>query len=489
MGKTTDFPSIAGARRRYAHGTHARYVLARCRCKPCAAANARYEHERKIQHTPFVARCIAPNTWTVVDLRRGTTVRRKLIKSEAGSAARDLNAAFRAKHGPGPRELVDAAPIRVHLAKLQDAGAGLKSIAPAAGIASSVLDRYQTGAISRTRKATLDRILALRIEDVLTDGAHVRAEESLVLIDRMIRAGYQQSWIARELKEPSGYLYLAKASPWMTVRKARAIHNLYVREMRRDVRLARIDSTFIPKTGRPTSERSRWRGRRLIPTTTTTSAHGSAMRFEQGCRCTRCAKASREAAIATRSRLRYVLRPINTLHVVIDSRTGKTVYRGHIRARAIATRDALNSLEPGSAERIYVDVKPVRKHIATLLAAGMTRRSIASAARVKIHAVHRALNVPDVRIRSTSATAILAVAIPVDRPDDGRTLTDGSSTWRMLERLEAAGFACAWIEHILGTSFAYRGASIQISRARAVASLYGRLRTRLRMLPLLDRTS
>jgi hypothetical protein len=76
------------------HGDRATYVLDKCRCLPCAAANSVYESQRS---------------------------------------------RLRAYGRGVPSGLVDAAPVRAHVEQLQAAGMGWKTVAQAAGVAESTL--------------------------------------------------------------------------------------------------------------------------------------------------------------------------------------------------------------------------------------------------------------------------------------------------------------------------------------------------------------
>lgn len=111
----------------HAHGTYAMYTLDGCRCEPCALAASRYERDR---------------------------VRRVAY---------------------GRSEMVDAGPVREHIAALSAAGVGLKRITAVSGVSGGALTKIVYGVsrgdgthrppAARVRKTTADRILAVTSAD------------------------------------------------------------------------------------------------------------------------------------------------------------------------------------------------------------------------------------------------------------------------------------------------------------------------------------
>src|SRR4051812_1680110 len=111
-----------------AHGTRAKYVLEKCRCEPCTAANREY------------------------------------VRASSQRAA---------------PAYVDAGPARRHITELRDAGVGLKTVAKAAGVSHGALSKLVYGETARggkptkrIRPETMERILAVTPADV-ADGATV----------------------------------------------------------------------------------------------------------------------------------------------------------------------------------------------------------------------------------------------------------------------------------------------------------------------------
>lgn len=159
---------------KYEHGTHAAYVLDRCRCEPCRAANRDYERER----------------------------------------AHRIEPAY-----------ISAGPARAHIADLAEAGVGLKQIAKASGLSQGTLWKLVYGVRGRgpsrrIRKATHDKIIAVTPRD-RADGARVPAGPVLALVDEMVAAGVPRVRIAEAIGQTGPGLQLGDES--ITVRHARTI--------------------------------------------------------------------------------------------------------------------------------------------------------------------------------------------------------------------------------------------------------------------------
>ena len=175
---------------RHVHGTRLAYVLDKCRCLPCAAANAAYERD---------------------------TTRQKAYGRWNG--------------------LVDAEPARAHIQGLMDAGMGLKQIIKA-GISSGTLTKLLYGypnpdgtrrpPARRIRPATAERLLA--VELAIADHALVDATGTVRRVRALVALGWSQSKIAAELGILRSNFHLA-ASPPATVNAetARAVAALYDR--------------------------------------------------------------------------------------------------------------------------------------------------------------------------------------------------------------------------------------------------------------------
>ena len=171
---------------RRAHGTYIKYVVERCRCDPCRAANSDYETRR--QHA----------------MRR-------------------------------PDEIwlpyVPAGPARRHVRQLMAAGVGLKQIAKVSGVPHGSLSKLVYGdpqrnmaPSKRIRPQTERAILAVTEADA-ADGAKIAAGPTWALIDQLIAAGYWKAWIARQIGQRGPGLQFGRDE--VTARTARAVAALH----------------------------------------------------------------------------------------------------------------------------------------------------------------------------------------------------------------------------------------------------------------------
>ncbi len=131
------------------HGSRARYVVDRCRCPDCRAANAAYARSR----------------------------------------------------GPGPGKVgpfVPALLARSHLRRLADAGLGTRAASEASGVPRSTLQAVLDGTQTKLRESTERRILALSACDRLP-GAYVPAGPTLARIEELLEADFSRGWVSRQL--------------------------------------------------------------------------------------------------------------------------------------------------------------------------------------------------------------------------------------------------------------------------------------------------
>lgn len=141
------------------HGSHACYVLDRCRCADCSAANTRYERSRTI----WLAR----------------------VK---------------------PHPLVDAEPVRAHVQALVDAGMGPKQIAAVSGVSHGALWKLRYGKngkksrSKKVRRETAERLYAIELE--LADGARVPADEAWRIVNELVARGWTKAAIGRRTHGP-----------------------------------------------------------------------------------------------------------------------------------------------------------------------------------------------------------------------------------------------------------------------------------------------
>ncbi len=169
-----------------AHGTYVKYVVERCTCEPCRAANREYERARQ--------RAIArpDQAWV---------------------------------------PYVPAGRARRHLAELSAAGVGPKTVAKISGVAHGALAKLVYGdpkrgmrPSKRIRPETERKILAVTI-DQATGAQNIPGGPTWKLLDDLIARGFTKAWINHQLGNTSGGLQIrrdfVRAS---TARKVEALH-------------------------------------------------------------------------------------------------------------------------------------------------------------------------------------------------------------------------------------------------------------------------
>lgn len=179
------------------HGTRACYVLDRCRCEPCAKANAEAEMWRE---------------------------RQKAYGRYA--------------------KYVDADPVRAHVRRLGEQGMGLKRVAAASGVSTGTLSKLMFGVYRdsgtgggrngpgvrvrqpsrRMLRATAEKVLA--VEAVLADGAKVDGAGTTLRVRALVALGWSQSKIAARLGITRANFTLTERGQ-VTARTARAVARLY----------------------------------------------------------------------------------------------------------------------------------------------------------------------------------------------------------------------------------------------------------------------
>lgn len=171
------------------HGTHACYVLDRCRCLPCSIANANYEADR---------------------------------------------ARARAE---GKVAYVDARPAAAHLRALSAAGMGWKRAAAAAGVPESSVypllygRRTRDGGRPKTkaRQALVDAILAVPMPtlDDLGAGTPVDSTGTRRRLQALMALGWSVNRIARAAGADQQAMCHALAGGMVTARTARTVRDVY----------------------------------------------------------------------------------------------------------------------------------------------------------------------------------------------------------------------------------------------------------------------
>jgi hypothetical protein len=162
---------VAVAKKRYEHGTRARYSLGKCRCERCREANRTYANNlARRRRGPFELRFVAhpPVTksqrstrhgyYIVRERSTGTIVLRTPSKSDALQRRNDLNDA---KRPPAPEQHVDARHVRQIIAELEHAGLNPHTIARHAHVCKWTIRKIKAGTQSRVRRATATAITAM----------------------------------------------------------------------------------------------------------------------------------------------------------------------------------------------------------------------------------------------------------------------------------------------------------------------------------------
>lgn len=203
------------------HGTHSRYVLG-CRCDDCRQARrdaARDRDERcreAVSHIPLNPGGRCPG----VDGQKCAN-KRVLTRASLGVCKDCLKRAVY-------NGLVNAGPVREHLRKLSAQGVGYKSVADAADVGRTVLQRIMSGRKQRIRKQSADRVLAVDA-DAVADWGLVPAGETR----RMLRA-LEEEWLTKgALALELGYAQPALQIGQTTHVRARTAHR--VRQLYRRV--------------------------------------------------------------------------------------------------------------------------------------------------------------------------------------------------------------------------------------------------------------
>lgn len=130
---------------------------------------------------------------------------------------------------------VDAEPARAHLARLSQAGVGLKRVAWLSGVSNGSLTKIVYGQPSRgrppsrrVRPDTLARILAVTVPEP-RGGQRVAAGPTWRLVDELMAAGYSRSWLARALGSEAALPRLQLGRDTVRASTARAVEDLHRR--------------------------------------------------------------------------------------------------------------------------------------------------------------------------------------------------------------------------------------------------------------------
>jgi hypothetical protein len=183
----------AQAAERYAHGTHARYTLAHCKCEPCKKAHRDYTNAlSEARRPPW--RLVA-GMGHIVENRHTRDRLRPFPDRASAIEKRDrLNKRWMPKP---PNEFVSAAVARRHVKRLVRSGVGLRSIAIAAKVSRTVLSKIVSGEIPRTRRSTEAKLLAVDAGAAL---GLIDGTPTWTLLRSLIECKlFTKTWVAKQL--------------------------------------------------------------------------------------------------------------------------------------------------------------------------------------------------------------------------------------------------------------------------------------------------
>lgn len=185
------------------HGTRAKYVVDRCRCEPCKAANRQAENDRYRQQ--------AYGRW---------------------------------------QPYVDARPVRAHVRMLMDYGMGWKRIAAMAGVSRGSVEKLLYGSAhrdmapsKRVRPETAAKLLAIRPEgDRLGGAVSVDSTGTHRRLQALVAAGWPQAQLADRLGVERGNFWTSMQSAKVLASTERAVRRLYDDLWRADPREHGVDN-------------------------------------------------------------------------------------------------------------------------------------------------------------------------------------------------------------------------------------------------------
>lgn len=221
------------AARRFEHGTRARYVTG-CRCAPCTAANVARYHKRQAEMRAAAGTVTPSGPPAVKVLMRAGVAHRVKTCPGVNGAPCVAGGTWLRNGGPVCRicveratvwdGLVDAAPAREHLRGLSELGVGYKSVAAAAGVATSIVAAVMSGKKSQLRRKTADRITSVD-PSAIADGAKVAAKPTWALVRELRRWGMSKAAISRAIGR--GHLALQLGRRQVLASSAFAIEKLH----------------------------------------------------------------------------------------------------------------------------------------------------------------------------------------------------------------------------------------------------------------------
>lgn len=221
---------------RFSHGTRSRYVGARCRCDLCREANRVYYHARRALERERLAELDEPPPAPPIEVTDGRG--RRLYKRACPGLDSDQGCPFLtylrkdSKRGLCLRcraelvadYLVDARPAKRWIRRLSRKGIGYKSVADAASVARTNVQRILRGDKVQIRLSTERRILAVDA-GAARGGSVVDARPTWRLIRLLLKEGFSKHRLALRLGCKSGALQFGREK--ITARNALRVAKFY----------------------------------------------------------------------------------------------------------------------------------------------------------------------------------------------------------------------------------------------------------------------
>lgn len=165
------------------HGTHVKYVVERCRCPECRAANRVYERRRSRENAER-------------------------------------------KYGARPPIFVDASDARAHLFALSAAGIGPKQVERLCGVGKTAQWKIRSGRVRRIRRQTEHAIFSVAEDAHVFLGSRTDASEARQIVDALVRMGMTKGGIAQALGCRTRALQCARTERCtvLTLKRLRLLH-------------------------------------------------------------------------------------------------------------------------------------------------------------------------------------------------------------------------------------------------------------------------
>lgn len=170
------------------HGTHVKYVVERCHCDECRAANRTYEQKRTREN--------AERAW-----------------------------------GARPPIFIDAADTREHILLLRGAGMGQLQIEKLSGVGHTAQWKIVTGRVRRVRRETERAIMSVGTTDHVFMRSRMDAAPAHAIIAELQRMGFTKTALARALgyKSPALQIPDGERCTLRTMRRLQVLRDLAIR--------------------------------------------------------------------------------------------------------------------------------------------------------------------------------------------------------------------------------------------------------------------